>query len=114
MRIAALVLLGAILGGCDRSPAISARYYYGGEVNVVCPCSGGKCYWVRAEPAIGNRLKDFVMRQTGQPYQAVYLRFHGHLLYEPGVGFAANYDGLMSVTEVLTLTTEIPASCPDP
>ena len=44
----------------------------------------------------------------------MYLRWRGQLLDEPRVGFPANYDGLMRVEEVLTLTAEIPGDCAAP
>jgi hypothetical protein len=102
------------LAGCDTPPVFSGRYYYGGEVDIVCPCSSTLCYWVRAEPDLTKRLHDFAQRHAEAPYQAIYLRWRGRLLDEPRVGFPANYDGLMAVDEVLTQTTSIPEDCPGP
>lgn len=110
------VVLGAALAlaACDAPPVLSGRYHYGGEVDIVCPCSTTQCYWVRAEPAIAGQLHDYAQRQAQTPYQAMYLRWRGHLLDEPRVGFAANYDGLMRVEKILALSVEIPANCAAP
>jgi len=114
VRSALALTIGLLIAGCEQAPVLSGRYHYGGEVDIVCPCAATECYWVRAEPDVAEQLHEYAQRQARTPYQAMFLRWHGHLLDEPGVGFAANYDGLMRVDEVLTLSAEIPADCPAP
>ncbi|MGE0624449.1 MAG: hypothetical protein AB7I04_05980 [Pseudomonadales bacterium] len=114
MKIAFVLLTGLALAGCGSPPVLSGRYHYGGEVDIVCPCGSSLCYWVRAEPAIAKALHDFALRHAEAPYQGMYLRWRGQLLDEPRIGFPANYDGLMRVEEVLTLTAEIPGDCAAP
>ena len=114
MRSAQLLVIGLVMSACETPPVLSGRYHYGGEVDIVCPCAATECYWVRADPAVAKQLHDYAQRQARTRYQAMYLRWRGSLLDEPRVGFAANYDGLMRVDEVLTLSVQIPADCPAP
>lgn len=114
VAIATALLASLLATGCDGAPPERGIYYWGAEVNAVCPCGSRQCYWVKTGPDIGNRLKGFVQRNTSKPYQGVYLVYRGQLLDEATVGFAANYDGLMAVDEVLGLTVEIPSDCPPP
>ena len=109
-----MLLGGLVLAACDAAPVLTGRYHYGGEVDIVCPCGTTQCYWVRAEPPIRKQLHDYALRHAEAPYQAIYLRWRGHPLDETAVGFAANYDGLMHVEAVLTLSVEIPPECPGP
>lgn len=111
MRAALALLAGLALSACDAEPVLSGRYHYGGVVDIVCPCGTALCYWVRATPEITEQLHNYTQRQAREPYQAIYLRWRGRLLDEPRVGFPANYDGLMAVDEVLTLTVSIPQEC---
>ncbi len=111
-----LVALVLLAGGCkaDQEPAQRGRYYWGGEVNVVCPCGLDLCYWVRADAAVLDPLKQFVQRQTDRPYQPVFITYQGHLLSELAVGFAANYDGLQRIEQVLSISLDLPEDCREP
>jgi hypothetical protein len=105
------------LGACDPIESTRSRYYWGAEVNVVCPCvtvPENQCYWVRAEPALLNPLTSFTQRNAARPYQPMYLEYRGTLSSEPAVGFGANYDGLMVLHEVVTVSAEIPSDCAEP
>ena len=116
LRSLAALLLPAMLAGCGDSsgPAERGLYYWGGEVNVVCPCGAGSCYWVRGEPAVLNPLKSFVQRRAEKPYQPMFIRYRGSHLDEAPVGFGANYDGLYRIDEVLETTDVLPEDCPAP
>ncbi len=100
--------------GCDRQPEQRGLYYWGAEVNVVCPCGSRDCYWVRGEPLVLSPLRTYLQKQTSEPYQPVYLTYHGHRVDEPTSGFAANYEGYQAITEVLTVSVTLPADCPRP
>jgi hypothetical protein len=102
------------LSACGSDRVIDARYYWGHEVNVVCPCSTDTCFWVNSPPELQKVLKRYVQTQTSSVYQPVLLRFEGRLLQEQPIGFAVNYDGLMRIDRIEELSTEIPSSCADP
>jgi len=55
----------------------------------------GKCLILDVGP-----LLDYHKNKTGKPYQATYIEFREHMLNEEVDGFAANYDGLMRMSEL--------------
>ncbi len=89
----------------------SARYTWGAEVNVVQPCGGKDTYWVSANSWVLGPLVEYYTANTSKPYDAVYIRFRGLRLNEVVDGFAADYDGLMHISEVLTLDRKVPENC---
>ena len=102
------------LSACDSDRVLDARYYWGHEVNVVCPCSSTTCFWLKATPELQKVLRHFVLTKTSSAYQPVLLRFEGGLLQEQANGYAANYDGLMGIDRIEELSVVIPPSCADP
>ena len=107
-------LLLTIVAGCHRPPVQRGLYYWGHEVNVVCPCSSSDCFWVRGESDVLGPLRTYVQKQTTEPYQPVFLTYRGERLNEPTTGFAANYEGYQAIAEVLSVSVELPESCPPP
>ena len=113
-RVHLPLLLAVALAGCDRQPVQRGHYYYGHEVNVVCPCGATDCYWLRGEQMLLGQLRLFVQRRTSAPYQPVFLEFRGQRLAEPGTGYAANYEGYLELTEIVSVSEDLPADCPTP
>ena len=111
LLLAASMLL---LTACERPPEHRGLYYWGAEVNVVCPCGSRDCYWVRGEPAVLNPLRVYVQKQTSEPYQPIYLTYRGHRLDEPTSGFAVNYEGYQLISEVISRSVTLPEDCPTP
>ena len=108
-----LVVLTA-LAGCNRQPIEQGLYYYGHEVNVVCPCGSTDCYWLRGEQPLLSQLRLYVQKQTSEPYQPVFLEYRGQRLAEPGTGYAANYEGYLELREILSVSVDLPADCQTP
>lgn len=109
-----VLLLIPMLCACDTAPAEQGLYYWGAEVNVVCPCGTDACFWVRGEREILDPLKNYVQRQTSRPYQPVYIEYRGRPLDDQPIGFAANYDGYHSLLEIVSVSTTLPDHCPEP
>jgi hypothetical protein len=97
--------------GCESDTPRDAVYYWGAEVNVVCPCETEQCYWVRGSNDTLAALRRFVEQNTSEPYTGIHMRFHGRPLGPANSGFAAEYDGQIQVDRVLSLGTEIPTVC---
>jgi hypothetical protein len=108
------VLLAIIAGGCDRPPVQRGLYYWGHEVNVVCPCGSTDCFWVRGEPDVLGPLRTDVQKQITEPYQPVFLTYRGERLNEPTSGFAVNYEGYQAISEVLSVSVGLPENCTPP
>ncbi|WP_211827339.1 hypothetical protein [Kistimonas asteriae] len=92
-------------------PEWEGLYTYGHEVNSFHPCGSRQEYWVSTSPAINRQLRDFVTQHTSEIYQPVYLRLRGRLSMEKGDGFAADYDGLMNIQDVITFSEYAPVHC---
>lgn len=104
----ALVSCAASTADCDQ--VWRGIYVHGAEVETLRPCGSDTTYWVDYGFA-GLPLKEFHLQHTSEPYEAIYVEFRGHLLYEETDGFAASYDGLIRVSEVLELSSKIPPDC---
>ncbi len=114
LRCLSSALLIGCLAGCDQPPTQRGLYYWGGEVNVVCPCGSSDCFWVRGDQVILTPLKTFVQKQTHQPYQPVFLTYRGRFLDEPTSGFASNYEGYQFISEVVSVDVRLPEDCQPP
>lgn len=97
--------------GADCDLIYSGRYTWGAEVNSFQPCESDSVYWVSASSWVLDPLKRFIEAHTASPYQSVYVEFRGHLLDEQVGGFAADYDGLIRISEVLERAAAIPNTC---
>lgn len=86
------------------------RYYWGEGVDSFRLCSSATHYWTSYGFA-GVKLRAFYTKNTTAPYEPVYLRFRGHVLNEEVDGFAAEYDGLIRISEILEVSTQIPEEC---
>lgn len=113
MKIAILVFCllaqATLAGDCDR--VYKGRYYRGAEVNSFHPCNSESTYWVSASSWVMNPVWSTLRKQTIQPYQPIYLEFRGHLLDEVVDGFAADYNGLIRISEIYHLGVAIPPDC---
>lgn len=114
LAVLRVLALTAPLGACDRSSLDEGLYYWGAEVNVICPCGTDACYWVRGEPEVLEPLKAYVQKQTSRPYQPVHVVYRGRMLDERKSGFAVNYDGYQTLLEVRSVSTSLPEHCPSP
>ena len=99
----------ALAGDCDR--IYTGLYYRGAEVNSFHPCHSESTYWVSASSWVLNPVKSYLQRYTIMPYQPIYLEFRGHLLDEVVDGFAADYDGLIRISEIHHLGVAVPPDC---
>jgi hypothetical protein len=97
--------------GADCDHYYRGLYTWGAEVNSFQPCESTSVYWVSASSWVLDPLKRFVAAQTTLAYKPIYVEFRGHLLDEQVGGFAADYDGLIRISEVLECSATIPDTC---
>jgi heat shock protein HslJ len=79
------------------------EYTYGHEVRSFCPAINSQCYWVGAATsrAVHAALRKLVTESADEPYQPVCVVIEGRVDRETmRDGFAADYDGLISITRV--------------
>jgi hypothetical protein len=88
------------------------KYSWGEGVDTFQPCGSQKIYWVsHGWGSINSDLNGFYRKHTTKPYQAIYIEFRGHFHYEESDGFAADYDGIIHISEIKKLSGTIPDSC---
>ena len=95
---------------CAHDAIHKGAYIWGHEVNVFKPCGSKGVYWVSYNWE-GNKIKEYYNENTTQPYQSIYLEFRGHYLNEEVDGFAEDYDGLIHISEIKTLSAQVPSTC---
>lgn len=104
-----LVVAWILLTAC--APPLRGRYTWGHEVNTIQRCDSKDIYWVRCDQPMAARLRAFVEQHTDHPYTSVYIEFRGQLLDERPDGFAANYDGVFKMEDILSLQATVPGDC---
>lgn len=105
-----MFLLVASTGAAD-DRSFEGRYIHSAIANTFQPCGSQSVYWVNTSSAVQTRLVKFVRTHTADRQQAVYIEFRGRLLDKPVDGFAADYDGLIEIAELVTTLPQIPAGC---
>lgn len=79
------------------------KYTFGHEVRSFCPAINSQCYWVGAETgaAVHATLKELATLPGAAPYTPVCVVIEGRIDRDSKrTGFAADYDGLISITRV--------------
>ena len=113
MKKSVLILLFAsfVLPACASDQTIRYRgsYSYGHEVNIFCPEINSQCYWLSPDTAQQqrNQLKQLVDENTVEAYESICIVVEGEINRDPAakqaIGFAADYDGLFTVSKLYGL-----------
>jgi len=85
------------------------EYTYGHEVNIFCPAINSQCYWLSAKTpdVVRAALQNLSVEQKARPYESVCVVVEGEIDRQSArQGFAADYDGLFTVTRAFGLCTE--------
>ena len=105
------ILLIIFIPACASEQAIRYRgqYSFGHEVNIFCPEINSQCYWLGSDTAQQQRngLKKLVEENTEKAYEAICVVVEGQINRDPAakqaIGFAADYDGLFTVSKLYGL-----------
>ena len=108
MRASTVLTTGAIgmlLASLAHAEPIRYRgeYNYGNEVNIFCPAINSQCYWLSGDtPDVVRRaLMTLVEQKTAAPYEPVCVVIAAEIDRDTKRdGFAADYDGLINVTNL--------------
>ena len=106
-----ICLIFFILPACASEQTLRYRgqYSFGHEVNIFCPEINSQCYWLSPDTTQQNRdeLKKIVDENTDKAYEAVCVVVEGQINRDPAakqaIGFAADYDGLFTITKLYGL-----------
>jgi heat shock protein HslJ len=108
MRASAVLIAGVVLlliVSAARAEPIRYRgeYTYGHEVNIFCPAINSQCYWLSGDTSgeIRDDLKNLAGQSTSKPYEPICVVIEAEIDRETSRdGFAADYDGLITVTDL--------------
>ncbi len=106
-----LVLLAPLTGFAAPDTKFDGAYTWGHEVNTFQSCGDSQVYWVSASAPVLDQLKSYHDSVPGAPYRSIYVSIRGEYLDEELDGFAAQYDGLIQVREVLSWDPDVPLEC---
>jgi heat shock protein HslJ len=79
------------------------EFTYGHEVEIFCPEINSQCYWLDpgTDFSIRNELRELAAAPDAPPYTPVCVVVEGRIdRTSARTGFAAEYDGLVTVTEI--------------
>ena len=99
--------LAAIAG--EHQLRYRGEYTYGHEVNIFCPAINSQCYWLSSETPDEVRvtLQNLSVELKARPYDSVCVVIEGEIDRQSArQGFAADYDGLVTVTRLFGLCAE--------
>ena len=99
--------LAAIAG--EHQLRYRGEYTYGHEVSIFCPAINSQCYWLSSETPDEVRvtLQNLSVELKSWPYDSVCVVIEGEIDRQSArQGFAADYDGLVSVTRLFGLCAE--------
>ena len=87
-------------------------YVWGAEVDAFRSCGSKEAYWVsHGWGSININLTEYYRKNTIKPYQELYIEFRGHYHQEESDGFAAEYAGIVHISEVFSVSNVLPPDC---
>jgi heat shock protein HslJ len=115
-KLAAFILfLGVVFPtwASDHPLRYRGQYSFGHEVNIFCPEINSQCYWLSPDTSQQQRqqLKQLVKENTDKAYEAICVVVEGQINRDPAakraIGFAADYDGLFTVSRLYGLCDKV-------
>lgn len=99
-----LLLLSAGCSAATESQRYRGDYTFGHEVNTFCPQINSQCYWLGPDTgqAVRAELKALYQAKTPGLYKPVCMVIEGKIDRDTArIGFAADYDGLITITTLV-------------
>lgn len=90
---------------------VEGLYVYGHEVRTFQPCGTHRVLWLQGAEDLLTTLKESHQVLTALPYEEVFVRLRGDELPAAAEGFAADYDGIWLVEEVLEIRKRKDGDC---
>ncbi|NIS89133.1 MAG: META domain-containing protein [Woeseiaceae bacterium] len=114
MRARFVLIASSILALCASATygeplRYRGEYTYGHEVNIFCPAINSQCYWLSADTPghVREKLKKLAAPSTSKPYEPICVVIEAEIDRETRRdGFAADYDGLITVTHLFGVCNE--------
>jgi len=111
-KLAAFILFLSVVFptlASDHNLRYRGQYRFGHEVNIFCPAINSQCYWLSPDTSQPQRqqLRQLVEENTDEAYEAICVVVEGQINRDPAakqvIGFAADYDGLFTVSRLYGL-----------
>jgi heat shock protein HslJ len=97
-------VIGLLMSAAQAEPIrYRGEYTYGHEVNIFCPAINSQCYWLSGDTRteVRDSLQALAAQNTSKPYEANCVVIEAEIDRDSERdGFAADYDGLITVTEL--------------
>jgi heat shock protein HslJ len=107
--LTAIIMCIGVLSACKSNPPSSnalpyrGAYTFGSAVETFCPETNSQCFWLASDtpPNVRSELRK-LSNVSAKPYEPICVVIEGELDRDtPRQGFAANYDGLITITGLL-------------
>ena len=93
---------------------VKGIYTWGSEVETFSPCNTNKTYWLEGSDAMLVPLQEMALKKAdanNEAYQPIYVELQAAQAGKATDGFAADYDGLMQLHQVVHASSKVPADC---
>ena len=93
---------------------VKGIYTWGPEVETFSPCNTNKTYWLEGSDAMLAPLQEMALKKAdagNEAYQPIYVELQAAQAGKATDGFAADYDGLMQLHQVVHSSSKVPATC---
>ena len=93
---------------------VKGIYTWGPEVETFSPCNTNKTYWLEGGDAMLAPLQEMALKKadaSNEAYQPIYVELQAAQAGKATDGFAADYDGLMQLHQVVKSSSKVPADC---
>lgn len=94
-----------------KSNTLSGHYIFGHEVNTFQPCGEKRVVWVQGSEDILSYLEQEYFRFSTKPYEEVFLEIEGDYIARASDGFAADFEGQISVRKVIKVASLSDSEC---
>ena len=105
-----LAVLG-LAGGTTGATPMGRHLVFAHEVRTFQPCGDHRTLWVDVQGPMRQRLENGYRGVTTGVYESVYVELEGKLLDRSPGTFAADYDGTVRVTELLSIASASADDC---
>ena len=96
------------------APLMQGVFFWGPEVETFSPCNTNQTFWLDGEPEQLAPLEDMAIDKAdkaNEAYQPIYAEIRAVSAGQATDGYAVEYDGVLSLQQVVTLSPEVLSSC---
>ena len=93
---------------------VKGIYTWGPEVETFSPCNTNKTYWLEGSETMLAPLQEMALKKAdagNEAYQPIYVELQAAQAGKATDGFAADYDGLMQLHQVVHSSSKVPTAC---